>query len=327
MKRRRAALSALISAFALAAGLAPAQPASPFPARAVTLIVPYAAGGLPDTVARVVGQKLAEKWGQPVVVDNRPGGNGVVAAQALAARPADGHTLLVTDGSLYAINPFVYKDLPYDALKDFTFVSLTARAPLFLAVHPSLPARTFAEFVQLAKSRPGTLSYGSSGIGSQHHLTAESMKASLGLDLLHVPFKGTSQSVPAVVSGQVSAVFSAYPSLAGFAREGKLRLLAVNAGKRSALAPDVPTVAESGVPGFDFAPTIGVAGPAGMPAGVAAKIAADIAEALRDPAMAERLQVLGIDPVGGGPEAYAAQVMEDRARYEKAVRVARARPE
>ena len=296
-----------------------------YPNKPVTLIVPYSPGGLPDTVARVVGQKLGDKWGQPVVIENKPGGNGVLAAQALAAKPADGYTLMVTDGSMFAINPFIYARLPYDPQKDFTFISLTARAPLFLAVHPSVPVSNFTEWVALAKSKPGQLSYGSSGVGSIHHLTVESIKAALGLDILHVPYKGTGQSVPAVVAGQVSAVFSAYPSLAGFAKDGKLKLIAVNSEKRSSLAPDIATIAETSIPGFDFAPTIGFSGPAGLPHEVVAKVAADVSEVLKDPAMLERMHVLGIDPVGGGPREYAAQVAEDRIRFEKAVKLAGAK--
>lgn len=299
--------------------------AQPFPTKAVTLIVPYAPGGLPDTVARVVGQKLSDKWGQAVIIENKPGGNGVVAAQYLAAKPADGYTMLVTDGSMFSINQFIYKSLPYDPQNDFTFISLTARAPLFLAVHPTLPAANLTEFVALVKSKPGQLSYGSSGIGSIHHLTFESIKAALGIDLLHVPYKGTGQSVPAVVANQVSAVWSAIPSIAGFVKEGKLKLISVNSEKRSALAPDVATVAETSIPGFDFAPTIGFSGPAGIPPALAAKISADVAEILREPALKERLNVLGIDGVGGGPAEYSAQVIADRARFEKAVKLAGAK--
>jgi len=301
--------------------------AQPYPSKPVTLIVPYAPGGLPDTVARVVGQKLSDKWGQPVVVENKPGGNGVVAAQALAARPADGYTLMVTDGSMFAINPFIYSKLPYDPQRDFTFISLTARAPLFLAVHPTVPVSNFTEWVALVKSKPGQLSYGSSGIGSIHHLTVESIKATLGLDILHIPFKGTGQSVPAVVANQVSAVFSAFPSLAGFAKEGKLKLIAVNSEQRSSLAPELATISETSIPGFDFAPTIGFSGPAGLPAPIVAKIGADVADVLRDPAMVERMHVLGIDPVGGGPREYAAQIAADRVRFEKAVKLAGAKAE
>jgi tripartite-type tricarboxylate transporter receptor subunit TctC len=315
---------ALAAAFALASLPAFAQ-SQPYPTKPVTLIVPYAPGGLPDTVARFVGQKLTEKWGQAVVIENKPGGNGVVAAQALAAKPADGYTLMVTDGSMFAINPFIYTKLPYDPQKDFTFISLTARAPLFLAVHPSVPVSNFTEWVALVKSKPGQLSYGSSGIGSIHHLTVESIKAALGLDILHVPYKGTGQSVPAVVAGQVSAVFSAFPSLAGFAKEGKLKLLAVNSENRSSLAPDLATIAETSIPGFDFAPTIGFSGPAGLPQSVVNKVAADVAEVLKDPAMMERMHVLGIDPVGGGPREYSAQVAADRVRFERAVKLAGAK--
>jgi tripartite-type tricarboxylate transporter receptor subunit TctC len=317
-----AAVLASVAVFSASAAFAQAQG---FPSRTVTLIVPYAPGGLPDTVARVVGQKLSDKWGHAVVVENKPGGNGVVAYQSLVTKPADGYTLLVTDGSMYSINPFIYKSLPYDPQKDFTYISLTARAPLFLAVHPSLPVNNFTEFVALVKSKPGTYSYGSSGIGSIHHLTVESIKAALGVDLLHVPFKGTGQSVPAVVSNQVSAVFSAMPSIAGFAKEGKLKLIAVNSEKRSSLAPDLATVAETSIPGFDFAPTIGFSGPAGMSAALAAKIGNDVAEVLRDPALKDRLYVLGIDAVGGGPQDYAAQVRADTVRFEKAVKVAGAK--
>ncbi|MBC8023832.1 MAG: tripartite tricarboxylate transporter substrate binding protein [Burkholderiales bacterium] len=318
--KRRSILAAAAAACVVASG-AWAQPAA-YPSRTVTLVVPYAPGGLPDTVARVIGQKLSEKWGQAVVVENKPGGNGAVSAQALAAKPADGYTLMVTDMSMFAINPFVYPSLPYDPQKDFTFISLTARAPLFLAVHPSVPANNFQEWIALAKSKPGELTYGSSGIGSIHHLTVESIKSSLGVDLLHIPFKGTGQSVPAVVAGQVSAVFSAYPSLAGVAKENKLKLIAVNSEKRSALAPEILSIAETSIAGFDFAPTIGFSGPAGVPDAIANKIAADVADVIKDPALVERLRVLGIDPIGSTPQQYAAQIRADRERYGRAVKLA-----
>jgi tripartite-type tricarboxylate transporter receptor subunit TctC len=322
MRRSRAFAAAFACTSLLGTGLAAAQS---FPQRTVTLVVPYAPGGLPDTVARVVGQRLSEKWGQAVVVENKPGGNGTVSAQYLSTKAPDGYTLQVTDGTMFSVNPWIYKALPYDPIKDFTFISLTARAPLFLAVNPSLPVSNFADFMKLVKANPGKYTYGSSGIGSIHHLTTESMKAALGLDLLHVPFKGTGQSVPAVVSNQVTAVFSAIPSLAGFVKEGKLKLIAVNTAQRSALAPDVQTVAENGVPGFDFAPIIGFTGPAGMPPALAAKISADVAEVVKDPAIKERLHVLGIDAVGSTPQDYAAQVKKDLDRFKEAVAIAGAK--
>ena len=314
----------IAAALALALGFtaAHAQGAADYPSRAVTLVVPYSPGGLPDTVARVVGQKLSEKWGQPVVVENRPGSNGVVAAAYLATKAPDGYTLLVTDNTMFSVNPFIYRKLPYDPVKDFTFISLTARAPLFLAVHPTLPVSSFEDFVKLVKASPGKYSYGSSGVGSIHHLTTEAMKSALGLDLLHVPFKGTGQSVPALVSNQVSAVFSAMPSLAGFAQQGKVKLLAVNSAKRSPLAPELPTIAELAIPGFDFAPTIGFSGPAGIPQAIVAKVAADVAAIVHDPALKDRMDKLGIEPVGLGSQAYAEQMARDSARMEKAVKAA-----
>ena len=316
MNRRRVLAAALAAALALAA---PAH-AQTYPARTVTFVVPYAPGGLPDTVARLVGQKLSEKWGQSVVVENKPGGNGVVAFQTLAAKPADGYTLLVTDGSMFNINPFVYPNLPYNAERDFTHAALIARAPLFLAMNPSIPANNLAEFVQLVRANPGKYSYGSSGIGSIHHLCMESLRAHANLDIVHVPYKGTSQSIPAVVSNQVAVVWSAMPSIAGFAREGKLKLIAANAPQRSGFAPDVATVAETLIPGFDFSPIIGISAMAGLAPAIVQKIGADVAEILRERAFVERLNVLGIDPVGGDGRAYDAQLAADRVRYEQAVR-------
>jgi len=221
---------------AMALGLAVAQPAwsQSYPTRPVKIVVPYSPGGLPDTVARVVGQALSDKWGQQVIVENKPGGNGLVAAPLITTAPPDGYTLLVTDGTMFSVNLYTYKQLPYDPQKDFTFITMAARAPLFLAVNPSLKVNTFEEFLTLVKAAPGRYSYGSSGIGSVHHLTTEMMKAGLGLDMVHVPYKGTGQSVPALVSGDVAAVFSAMPSLAGFVKDGRLKLIAVNTEKRSA---------------------------------------------------------------------------------------------
>jgi tripartite-type tricarboxylate transporter receptor subunit TctC len=318
-RRLFAAAALLVSGFAAAPAIAQA-PA--FPAKPITVIVPYAAGGLPDTVARVVGQKLSDKWGHAVVIENKPGGNGVVAAQALAGRPADGYTLMVTDGTMFSVNQYVYAKLPYDPVKDFTFITLIARAPLFLAVAPTVPAANFGEFVAMAKAKPASYTYGSSGIGSIHHLTMEAIKYALGIDLLHVPFKGTGQSIPALVSGQVTAVWSAMPSIAGFVKEGKLKLIAVNSGKRSALAPEIATVSETTIPEFDFAPNIGISGPAGLPPAIAAKISADVIEALKDPALVERLKVLGIDVVGAGSQEYMALLAADRVRFEKVIKIA-----
>ena len=314
----------IVAGFLLAAVAAFAQP-SAFPSKPVTVIVPYAPGGLPDTVARVVAQRLGDKWGQPMVIENKPGGNGIVAAEYVAAKAPDGYTLIFTDNTMFTVNPWIYSKLPYDPAKGFTFISLTASAPLFLAVPPSVPANNFTEFIAFVKSKPGQLSYGSAGVGSIHQLTMESVKSALGLDILHVPYKGCGQAVPALVGGQVMAVFCAYPSLAGFAKEGKVKLIAVNSSKRSSLGPDIATIAETSIPGFDFAPKIGFSGPSGISPAVAQKIAADVAEVLKDPAMTERLRVLGVDPIGGGPDAYAAMLNDERARMQSAVKLAGAK--
>ena len=298
-----------------------------WPTKPVKVIVPYSPGGLPDTVARVVGQALSEKWGQQVVVENKPGGNGLVAAPLVTNAAPDGYTLLVTDGTMFSVNQYTYRQLPYDPVKDFTFISMAARAPLFLAVNPSLHVNTFEEFIKLMKANPGKYSYGSSGIGSVHHLTTEMMKAGLGLDIVHVPYKGTGQSVPALVGGDVAAVFSALPSLAGFVKDGRVKLIAVNTETRSQLAPQIPAIAEFGLPGFEYSPHIGFSGPAGIPAAIVQKISKDVADVVKSHAMAERMTTLGIDAVGSTPEAYAAQHNADRERYGKAVKTAGIKPE
>jgi tripartite-type tricarboxylate transporter receptor subunit TctC len=231
---------------------------------------------------------------------------------------------MVTDLATLSINPFTYKSLAYQE-KDFTFVCLLARAPLFIAVNPSVPAATFPELVALAKANPGKYSYGSSGIGSIMQLSMEAVQSSLDIQFLHVPYKGTGQSVPAAVGNQVSMVVSAYPSLAGFAKEGKLKLVAVTTAARSPLAPDVASIAET-IPGYDLAPYMGFTAPAGVAPAVASKIAADVAEVLKEPAMVERLRGLGIEVVSGGPADFAQRLAIDKGKVEKIVKQAGIQP-
>ena len=304
--------------------LAGAQAA--YPNRAIRFVVPYAAGGLPDTVARVFAQRLGDKLGQAVVVDNRPGANGVVAAQALATAPKDGYTFLVTDGSMFSINPAIYKNLGYDYKRDFMPVSLAARAPLYLAVNPKVPANTLQEFIALAKARPGTLNYGSSGIGSTHHLTMEAMKASLGLQLTHVPFKGTGQSVPALIGGQVDVLFSALPSLAGFVKAGQVKLIANNAGKRSSQEPNVPAIVEI-IPGFDFAPIVGILAATGTPPSAVDRISSEMAEIAKMPEVIQTLTNAGIESIGSGPAEYNKAVLGENQRLAKAILASGIKPE
>ncbi len=292
-----------------------------YPSRPIKFVVPYSAGGLPDTVARIFAQRLGDRLGQSVVVDNRPGANGVVAAQALATAPRDGYTFLVTDGSMFSINPAIYKNLTYDYKRDFMPVSLAARAPLYLAANARVPVNSLQEFIALAKAKPGTLNYGSSGIGSTHHLTMEAMKAALGLQITHVPFKGSGQSVPALIGGQVDVLFSALPSLAGFAKAGQAKLLASNAASRSSLEPNLPAIAEI-IPGFDLAPIIGVLAATGTPASAIERISAEMAQIAKMPEVIETLHKAGIDPIGSGPADYHKAILAENERLAKTIPVA-----
>ena len=297
-----------------------------YPNKPIKFVVPYSAGGLPDTVARIFAQRLTEKLGQSVVVDNKPGANGVVAAQVLASSPKDGYTFLVTDGSMFSINPTIYKNLGYDYKRDFMPVSLAARAPLYLAVHPKVPANTLQEFIALVKAKPGTLNYGSSGIGSTHHLTMEALKASLGLELTHVPFRGSGQSVPALIGGQVEALFSALPSLSGFVKAGQVKLLATNAAQRSSQAPNVPAIAEV-IPGFDFAVIVGVLAATGTPASAIERISAEIAAIAKTPDVITLLSNAGIEAIGSSPADYNRAIFGENERLAKASAVAGIKPE
>ena len=318
---RQLAIAALATAPA-----ALAQGAKTYPDKPVRVIVGYSPGGLPDTIARLVGQKLSERWGQQLVVENKPGANGILGAEFVAKAAPDGYTLLMTDNSTHAILPFLFSKLPYDADRDLIPVSLTARAPLFLAVHSSVKANSFQELVALIKAEPGKFSYGSSGIGSTHHLCMAYLAASLNLEITHVPYKGTGQSVPALVGGQVPMLFSGYPTLAGPAKEGRIRLLAVNSLKRSELAPDLPAIAET-IPGFDFAPTFGLFAPAGTPRDIVVKVGADVAQVVKLPDIVERMKSLGIDPLGVSGDEWAKLLKQDAERYSKAVKISGAKAE
>lgn len=297
-----------------------------YPNKPIKFIVPYAPGGLPDTVARIFAQRLSDRLSQSVVIDNRPGANGGVAAVMLSSGPADGYQFLVTDGSMLSINPLLYSKLAYDPKKDFVPVALLARAPLFLAVHPKMPVATMQEWITYTKAKPGDLNYGSSGIGSTHHLTMESLTSSLALDIKHIPYKGTGQSVPALVGGQVEMLFSAYPSLVGFVKDGRVKLLATNGAQRSAQAPDVPAIAEF-VPGFDFAPIIGILAPAGTPPAIIQRIATEAIAVTKQPDAIQAMAVAGIEPVGGGPDDYARAIANENERFAKAIRATNLKPE
>ena len=310
-------LSLLAFAALFASGLANAQD---YPNKAVKIVVPYATGGLPDTMARLIGQRLNETLGQQFLVDNRGGAGGISGTDAVAKAAPDGYTLLVADVGQLAINPFLYKKLPYDPIKDFAPIGLAGTSPLYIVIHPSVPANTLQELIALVKSKPGQFNYGSAGTGSIHHLTMESFKAALGLEITHIPYKGSGQSVPALLGGQVNMLPTALPSMAVHVKNGKVKLLAITTLKRSAAEPQVPAVAEI-VPGFDFLAEIGLLAPAGTPPAIVNRLSAEIARAVRHPDVLPRFTALGIDPVGSTPDAYAANIRAALEKYAKAVKV------
>ena len=320
---RRSALLALAGCAACA--LATPALGQSYPSQTIRFVIPAGAGGLPDTVARIVGKRLQDKIGQSVVIENRPGGNGAVSVNTLLSAPADGYTFIVQDGSIYAINPHIYARMAYN-VNDLVPTVLIARAPLFLAAHSKVQVSTMKEFVDHVKANPGKLNYGSSGVGSTHHLTMESIKAALGLQLTHVPFKGTSESVPALLGGHVDMAFSAYPSLSAAVGTKNIRLLATNGAQRSAMAPDVPPVADL-IPGFDFAPAIGVYSRSGTPQSVIDKIAAEVAAIVKEPEIIKQFAATGIEPAGLGPNEYQALLKRESDRVAQTVKAAGMTPQ
>ena len=311
-------------AFALAL-VSFAVSAQGYPNRPVKVVVPYAAGGLPDTMARLVGAKIGESTGQQMVIENRGGAGGIVGTAEVAKSAPDGYSLLVADVSQIAINPHLFSKLPYDPLKDLTGVSLMGTSALYLVAHPSLPANNMKELVALVKSQPGKLSYGSSGLGSIHHLAMEALKSGLGLDMVHVPYKGTGQSVPALLGGQVPLLYAALPSIESHVKAGKVKILAMSALQRSPQTPDVPTIAESAIPGYEFLAEIGYYAPAGTPQDIIAKLAAEVQKAVKQPDVVTRFKQLGIDPVGSTPETYNTMNRANYQKYEKVVKASGAK--
>jgi tripartite-type tricarboxylate transporter receptor subunit TctC len=305
---RRSALAAAAGALGLAATGARAQAA--YPNKPIRFIAANPPGGLTDSVSRVLSPRLQSALGQPIVVDNKPGANGGVAASALAQLPADGYSFVVADGSMLTVNPLVSAKLSYDPARDFLPVSLIGQAPLFLVVNPKLGVNTLDELVALARSRPGKLNYGSSGLGSTHHLTMEALKGHLGLFITHIPFRGSAASVPAVLSGEVDMVFSAYPSIAGFIRSGQVKPIAVNSARRWAQEPNVPAIAEK-IPGFDYAPTLILLARAGTPADTIQRVSTEIGRLAQQQDAVEAMRNLGVQLIGGPPAALAAALQRE----------------
>jgi tripartite-type tricarboxylate transporter receptor subunit TctC len=312
--RRLAVVCALVAAAASAH-------AQQWPSKAIRVVVNFPPGGAADQIARGVAPPLGEALGQPVVVENRPGANGNIGAEAVAKSAADGYTLLMSSGGAFSVNPHLYTKLPFDPLKDLVPVAAAARILVFLVVKPDLPAKSVEEFVALARASPGRLSYGSPGSGSSPHIAGEMFKRAARIDVVHVPYKGAAPALTDLLGGQLDFMFDPGIGL-GHVRAGKLRLLAVGSPKRSPLFPDVPTVAEAGMAGFDADSWFGFYAPAGVPADILGRLNRELNRALQTPPVRDRILAIGGEPVAMSAAEFAEVQRKDRERFGAVVREA-----
>jgi tripartite-type tricarboxylate transporter receptor subunit TctC len=298
--------------------------AQTYPSKAIRIVVPFPAGGTSDILARALGQKLSEEWKQPVIVDNRPGAGANIGAEIVVKSPPDGYTLLLAS-TIHTINPSLYRKLAYDPVRDFAPITLIALTSQVLVVHPSLPVSSVKELVTYAKKRPGQIHYSSAGNGSQPHLTAELFKFRTGIDIVHVPYKGAPPAMNDLLAGHVALSFATSPSAVPQVKNGKLRALAVSTAKRIAALPNVPTLDESGLAGFEASGSNGLVGPAGMPIAVVEKLNAAVVRIVKEPAMSKFLSEQGAEPYTNTPAEYAAYIKAEVAKWAKAVKDSGAR--
>jgi tripartite-type tricarboxylate transporter receptor subunit TctC len=314
-----------IAALAVLA-LSSAAAAQEYPARTIRVLIGFSPGGGADLVTRTLSPALTESLGQPLVIDNRPGANGMIAAELAAKSPADGYTLLAAPGN-YAFAPALQSKLPFNMATAFAAVGQMVDSPLLVVVHPSLPAKNVKDLVAIAKSRPGELSYASGGIGGSAHLATELFRAAAKVDLVHVPYKGTGPALNDLIAGHVPVCFCTLPSTLPHARSGRLRALAVTTSKRSAAAPEIPTVAESGIAGYEMSQWYGVLAPAGTPAAILNKLNGEIRKAMKQPQVRAQLVAAGADPVESSPRDFAAFFSAEIARWTRVVQTAGIRAE
>ena len=307
---------------AIASGAAPStSTAQGYPNKAVRMVVPFPAGGSTDIVGRTVAQKLSEMWGQPVVVDNRPGGGTSIGTDAVAKAAPDGYTLLVTPAP-FTINPSLLAKLPYDALTDFAPITLINTTPLVLVVNPGVPAKSVKELIALAKARPGKLNFGSSTIGGSNHLAGELFNAMAGVQLVHIPYKGNAPALIDLVGGHIDLIFNGVTSALPLIKGGKLRALAVTSLQRSGALPEMPTLDETALKGFEAVAWNGLSAPAHTPREVIARVNADVIRIVSSPELKERLKAEGSDPVGNTPEQYAAFLRSEVAKWARVIKFA-----
>ena len=315
-----AAVAALFAYTAIFAGSSLAQTA--YPAKAIRYVVPFPAGGPLDIVARAIGQELNKSWGQAVVIDNRPGAGGNIGADLVAKAPADGYTILMGAVSTHAINVTLYNKLPYDPIRDFAPVTLITSVPNVLVVHPSVPANNVKELIALAKSRPGQLNFAS---GSTGHLAGELFNSMAGVRMTHIPYKGAAPAVVDLMAGHVSLMFDNMSSALPNIKATRVRALAVTTLKRSPLLPQLPTISDAGLRGFDIATWFGIFAPAGTPPDIVARLNGEIVRILHTPEMKERLALLGAEPIGNKPDEFAAFVRAEIPKYAKVIQASGAR--
>lgn len=320
------ASSALLCAGCISS-TAPAQTAANFPNKAVRFIAPFPPGGSTDTLARLVAMKLSEVWGQQVIVENRGGAGGTIGVELAARAAPDGYTIVMGHVGTFGFNPTLYPKLPYDAIKDFAPITVLATVPNGMAVHPSLPVKTARDFVALAKAKPGELLYASGGSGSASHLAGEYFRLLTKIDMVHVPYKGTGPAMISMISGQTTMTITGMVALMPHVKSGRLKLLGVATMKRLAILPDVPTINDSGVPGYDANQWYGVLTQAAVPRDIVAKLHADIVKVLARPDIKERLAADGAEPVANTPEQFAAHIKSEIARWAPVVRASGAKPD
>ncbi|HEY1474487.1 MAG TPA: tripartite tricarboxylate transporter substrate binding protein [Pseudolabrys sp.] len=293
-----------------------------YPSRTVKFLVPQAPGGATDVFARKLAQLLSERWGQPVIVENRAGAAGVVGTEAVAKSNPDGYTLLVTYAGSQAVNPSLYANLPFDSVNDFKTVATIASTPFFLISNPKLPAKTLKEFVALAGEKPGVLTFASSGNGSINHLLGEMLRLEAGINILHVPYRGVAAAISDVIAGHVDSAFSSVPSVLGIIKGGQVRALAVSSARRVSVAPDVPTIAESGYPSFDVNPWWGILAPAHTDRAIVKKVNADVNELLQSEAMKSFLATQGAEPLITSPDEFLQMLKGDVTSWAKVIKAA-----
>jgi len=296
-----------------------------YPTKPIRLVVPFPAAGTTDILAREVAQRLSVLWGQSVVVDNRPGAGGNIGSDLVAKSAPDGYTLLMGTVGTHAINPSLYSKMPYDHVKDFTPVILVAGVPNVLEVTPSLPVNSVADLIKLAKEKPGQLNFASSGSGTSIHLSGELFKAMAGVDMTHVPYKGSAPAITDLMGGQVQLMFDNLPSSLGQIKAGKLRAIAVTSAQRAAALPNVPTIAESGVPGFEASSWFGILAPAGTPPAIVARINADVNQWLQSAEAKDKLLAQGAVAAGGTPADFAAHIRAETEKWAKVVKISGAK--